>query len=327
PFGFLYAGADHEHTVAGNAGFYDQLLALQWVRDNIHLFGGDKDMVTIFGQSAGSWSVSAHVLSPLSKGLFKRAIMSSGAHMYSKRRDIVNKTDAVNMAKQLARDLNCDDHGDWVDCLRMVDAHDLVKSMTPLTFPVLGTGILPLSAAEAFEQNVFNSDIDLLAGVSRDEGPLLAKVSYPDVFGANITMDKFMETLSKLNKVFHDIPEQNVGNYYANNVNNHGQLSVAFGKLYGDLFMNCPTYVFAKQFAKNSQHDSTYFYMLTFKSKMFAMFNEDDSDESIHHGDELAFVFGHPLMDQQNYTETDYDFSIHVMEMWTNFAKNGLEFE
>ncbi|CAG2120527.1 unnamed protein product, partial [Medioppia subpectinata] len=67
PFGFLYAGAGHEHIVLGNAGFYDQLLALQWVWDNIHSFGGDKNQMTIFGQSAGSWSVSAHVLSPLSK--------------------------------------------------------------------------------------------------------------------------------------------------------------------------------------------------------------------------------------------------------------------
>ncbi|CAG2178468.1 unnamed protein product, partial [Oppiella nova] len=57
PFGFLYG--DREDA-PGNVGFYDQLLALKWVRDNIHLFGGDKDQITIFGQSAGSWSVSAH---------------------------------------------------------------------------------------------------------------------------------------------------------------------------------------------------------------------------------------------------------------------------
>ncbi|CAG2114429.1 unnamed protein product [Medioppia subpectinata] len=64
PLGFLYGG---DETAPGNAGFYDQLLALKWVRENIHLFGGDRDEITIFGFSAGSWSVSAHILSPLSK--------------------------------------------------------------------------------------------------------------------------------------------------------------------------------------------------------------------------------------------------------------------
>ncbi|CAG2113531.1 unnamed protein product, partial [Medioppia subpectinata] len=70
--GFLYG--DREDA-PGNVGFYDQLLALKWVRENAHQFGGDKDQITILGGSAGSWSVSAHILSPLSKGLFKRAIM------------------------------------------------------------------------------------------------------------------------------------------------------------------------------------------------------------------------------------------------------------
>ncbi|CAG2110334.1 unnamed protein product, partial [Medioppia subpectinata] len=83
PLGFFYGG---DETAPGNAGFYDQLLALKWVRENIHLFGGDKDQITIFGFSAGSWSVSAHILSPLSKGLFKRAIMQSGSVMYNRER-------------------------------------------------------------------------------------------------------------------------------------------------------------------------------------------------------------------------------------------------
>ncbi|XP_063826900.1 juvenile hormone esterase-like isoform X2 [Ostrinia nubilalis] len=64
--------------VPGSAGMKDQSLALKWVHDNIHKFGGDLDKVTIFGESAGSASVTYHLLSPMSKGLFKRAIAMSG---------------------------------------------------------------------------------------------------------------------------------------------------------------------------------------------------------------------------------------------------------
>jgi len=61
--GFLALG---HPSAPGNAGLFDQLMGLEWVQHNIEHFGGDADNVTIFGESAGSVSVSLHLLSPLS---------------------------------------------------------------------------------------------------------------------------------------------------------------------------------------------------------------------------------------------------------------------
>ncbi|TWW75561.1 Pyrethroid hydrolase [Takifugu flavidus] len=73
--GFLSTGDEH---MPGNNGFLDQIQALKWVQEHIHNFGGDPDLVTIFGESAGGISVSLLLLSPLSEGLFHRAIAESG---------------------------------------------------------------------------------------------------------------------------------------------------------------------------------------------------------------------------------------------------------
>ena len=79
PMGFVcLPQLKEEAGFTGNYGLYDQLTAIQWVRDNIAAFGGDPEKITIMGQSAGAMSVQQHSLSPLSEGLFRGAVMSSG---------------------------------------------------------------------------------------------------------------------------------------------------------------------------------------------------------------------------------------------------------
>ena len=77
--GFL---TTNEDLANGNQGIWDQVEVLRWVQTNIAHFGGNRDQVTIMGESAGSQSVSLHILSPVSHSLFSKAIMMSGSALF-----------------------------------------------------------------------------------------------------------------------------------------------------------------------------------------------------------------------------------------------------
>ena len=80
-FGFTYLGEalGSDFARSGGVGMLDIVAALQWVRDNIDRFGGDPNLVTIFGQSGGGRKVATLMAMPSAKGLFHRAIIESGA--------------------------------------------------------------------------------------------------------------------------------------------------------------------------------------------------------------------------------------------------------
>ena len=81
-FGYMAHPAlseDDPRGVSGNYGTLDQIAALEWVKDNIAAYGGDPENVTIFGESAGGWSVTELIATPLAAGLFHKAIGQSGS--------------------------------------------------------------------------------------------------------------------------------------------------------------------------------------------------------------------------------------------------------
>ena len=114
----------------GNLGLLDQLVALQWVQDNIQSFGGDPSRVVIFGQSAGARNVCALAVSPAAEGLFKGAIMQSGACALPPESEILDET-------QRFLDTFAACEGD-LDCLRGLEAEELVRGY-PLFVNLLGT--------------------------------------------------------------------------------------------------------------------------------------------------------------------------------------------
>jgi para-nitrobenzyl esterase len=166
--GYLYLGAHggDEWGATANAGQLDQIAALQWVRDNIAEFGGDADNVTIFGQSAGSFAVSALLAMPAADGLFHKAIAQSGTA-----NRLHNESTAPPVTQAFLDRVDIPD-GDRA-ALVTADVADIVGAQgTRMTIgPVVDGDTIPVPPLGAVRDGVA-AGIPLLIGTTRDEHKL-----------------------------------------------------------------------------------------------------------------------------------------------------------
>ncbi|MFP3989624.1 carboxylesterase family protein [Streptomyces sp. E11-3] len=150
---------------SGNYGFLDQQAALRWVQRNAAAFGGDPDNVTLFGQSAGSYSTCAHMVAPSSAGLFHRVISQSGPCAGTAgRRD---REQALRQGEKTAIAIAAKPGvKDW----RTASPEHLIErhGQGPESSPVYGGKLLPRTPREAFATGQFNK-VPVLQGINHDE--------------------------------------------------------------------------------------------------------------------------------------------------------------
>jgi para-nitrobenzyl esterase len=166
-FGFLAhpeLTREAPYQSSGNYALLDQIAALQWVKSNISVFGGDSDRVTVAGQSAGAFSICALVASPLAKGLFQRAIAESGG-MFNRDGRLKTLKDAEQVGSQLAAKFNAA----TIQQLRDVSANEILAAGANISSPVVDGYLLPKDINSAFKVGAIN-DVPLLTGWNEDEG-------------------------------------------------------------------------------------------------------------------------------------------------------------
>ncbi|KAM6949501.1 acetylcholinesterase [Aplochiton taeniatus] len=341
-FGFLALHGTSE--APGNVGLLDQRMALQWVQDNIHAFGGNPKQVTIFGESAGGASVGMHLLSPDSRHTFTRAILQSGVP--NGPWATVTPAEARRRATMLGKLVGCERGNDTelVDCLRNKPPQELIdqewqvmpwSALFRFSFVPIVDGVVLPDTPEAMLSSGNFKDTQIMLGVNQDEGSYFLLYGSPGFSKDNeslISRENFLEGVKMSVPHANEIGLEAVVLQYTDwmDVDNGLKNREAMDDVVGDHNVICPLAHFAMSYVQHSaplasagaalnNGGGVYMYLFDQRASNLAW----PEWMGVIHGYEIEFAFGLPLEKRLNYTSEEEKLSRRMMRYWANFARSG----
>lgn len=330
-FGWLHLDSAH-----ANFGLKDQRAGLRWVKNHIHGFGGDSSRVLLFGESAGAIAVSAHLVSPASRGLFGSAIMESGTPT------CVSFPQAIQTRGVFLNAAGCNrsNTSATLTCLRLANLTTLeeasevavpsgarVGMRDPFDKPTWGPTVdgsnegLPAEPLALLKSGAV-ANVSLLAGTNTDEGSVFVYSWYSQPmnssafleFTASLIQNRLqpgvtlnVTTLQALLRLYKPDDRPNSDNR---------PLAV---RMSTDMLFKCGTRTLARALSKQN----AYMYRFDFRSA----YDTTPLRWGVTHGSEVPFVF-----DQLNwisgnsstiFSDSEENFATAIGSMWRKLAQTG----